>query len=103
MRVGLLLAVHQGWSVVDIESDCATLIAALSSEMGNYSEISGVVSDCSMYRGKIHSIHTRHVYQEANECANRLARVACSSIIDVLWLEETPAIIRDVVRGLDSF
>lgn len=32
-----------------------------------------------------------------------LARVACSSIIDVLWLEEIPAIIRDVVRGLDSF
>lgn len=58
-RAGLLIAIHLGWSVVELESDCATLIVALSNQKNNCSKISRVVNGCP-------AISVRHVYHEAN-------------------------------------
>ncbi|XP_004300884.1 PREDICTED: uncharacterized protein LOC101315056 [Fragaria vesca subsp. vesca] len=48
-RVGLLLGIHQGWTNIDIESDSATLVAALKSEEKDLSEVNRVISDCKSY------------------------------------------------------
>lgn len=46
---GLLVAIHQGWVVVDLESDCATIITALEGMRKDHSEIGQVVEDCKDY------------------------------------------------------
>lgn len=38
-RAGLLIAVHQGWSDIELESDCSLVIAALASSNKDYSSV----------------------------------------------------------------
>ena len=67
LRAGLLMAIHQGWSNVDLESDCVVLISALASNSLDFSEIDRVVEDCKEYMAVISSISFRHIYHEAND------------------------------------
>ncbi|PRQ45142.1 putative ribonuclease H-like domain, reverse transcriptase zinc-binding domain-containing protein [Rosa chinensis] len=96
-RAGLLLGIHQGWSDVVIESDSALLIAALKSEEDNFSEVSRVFDDCKDYLSAFQSVEIRHIYREANGVAHRLAHLASYLLLDDIWLDETPAIIQDVL------
>ncbi|PRQ31117.1 putative ribonuclease H-like domain, reverse transcriptase zinc-binding domain-containing protein [Rosa chinensis] len=96
-RAGLLLGIHQGWSDVVIESDSALLIATLKSEEDNFSEVSRVFDDCTDYLSDFQSIEIRHIYREANGVAHRLAHLASYLLLDDVWLDETPAIIQDVL------
>lgn len=43
-RAGLLIMIHQGWSAVDIECDCATLVTKIALEKKDCSEI-GRITD----------------------------------------------------------
>lgn len=96
-------------TAISIESG-SSLVKALQSKVVNSSEISVIVSDCWKYQSAISSVLIQHIYREANECAHRLAHVACYSIINDIWLDETFVIIRDVhyedfsccTRGLGS-
>ncbi|KAL6182390.1 hypothetical protein ACLB2K_043812 [Fragaria x ananassa] len=96
-KVGLLLGIHQGWTNIDIESDSATLVAALKSEEKDLLEVSRVISDCKSYFSVFQSIRIRHVYREANGVANRLAHLASICFINNVWLEETHDNIQDVL------
>lgn len=96
-RAGLIIAIHQGWSNVELECDCASLVAVLSSDKEDYSEVGRIIEDCRRYIMAFNSIQIRHIYREANSVAHRLAHFASFSFLDDLWLEETPAIIRDVL------
>ena len=96
-RAGLLMAIHQGWSNVELECDCASLVNALSTEQEDFSEIGRIIDDCRVYTLEVRPIHIRHIYREANGVAHRLANLASCSFLDDLWLDETPAIIQDVL------
>lgn len=72
----LLVAIHQGWSVVDLESDCVALISTLASSSEDCSEISRVMEDCKKYLSKFSSIIFRHIYREINDIAYKLAHLA---------------------------
>ncbi|PRQ31856.1 putative ribonuclease H-like domain-containing protein [Rosa chinensis] len=96
-RAGLLLGIHQGWADIDIESDSTTLIAALKSEEENLSEVSRILDDCKEYFSSFRSVRILHTYREANGVADRLAHLASVVTIDDVWLDETPAIIQDVL------
>ncbi|XP_061990636.1 uncharacterized protein LOC133709048 [Rosa rugosa] len=96
-RAGLLLGIHQGWSEIDIESDSTLLVAALQSGEKNLSEIGRVLDDCKDYLRGFQSVKIRHIYREANGVALRLAHLASMFVIDDVWVDETPAIIQDVL------
>ncbi|XP_061990640.1 uncharacterized protein LOC133709052 [Rosa rugosa] len=96
-RAGLLLSIHQGWPEIEIESDSAILVAALNSGEKNFSEVSRILDDCKDYMSSFQSVRIRHIYREANCVADRLAHLASLFYIDDVWLEETPAIIQDVL------
>lgn len=74
-RAGLLIAVHQGWSDIELESDCSLVIAALASSNEDYSDIGCVTEDCKVYMCEFQSIIFRHVFREANGVAHRLAHL----------------------------
>ncbi|XP_024158692.1 uncharacterized protein LOC112166150 [Rosa chinensis] len=96
-RAGLLLGIHQGWTEVEIESDSTLLIAALKRVGNDFSDVGRVLEDCKSYMTAFQSIEIRHIYREANGVADRLAHLASLFALNDVWLEETPAIIQDVL------
>ncbi|XP_004309843.1 PREDICTED: uncharacterized protein LOC101294625 [Fragaria vesca subsp. vesca] len=96
-RVGLLLGTHQCWTNIDIKSDFILLVAALGREEEDLSEVGRVLCDCKDYMKAFQSITIQHVSREANGVANRLAHLVRMGVLDDIWLEETLAIIQDVL------
>ncbi|XP_024161206.1 uncharacterized protein LOC112168311 [Rosa chinensis] len=96
-RAGLLLAIHQNMSAIDLESDCSLVITALQHNVEDRSEIGRIIDDCKSYLTSFHPFQVRHIFREANGAANRLAHLASYNYISDVWLEETPVIIRDVL------
>lgn len=81
---GLLIAIHQGWSEVELESDCAMLINAVNEPREDYFEIGRIVEDCKDYMLAFESLEVRHIYCEANGVVHRLAHIASCSVVDEL-------------------
>ena len=73
------------------------MIATLNSKKVNYSEVSRVFDDCKDYLSAFQSVRIQHIYCEANCVAYRLAHLASVDWLDDVWLDETPAIIQDVL------
>lgn len=91
------MAIHQGWSNVELECDCANLVNAVSTEQEDFSEIGRIIDDCRVYKLEVRPIQVRHIYCEANGVAHRLANIASFSFLDDLWLDEALVIIQDVL------
>ncbi|PRQ15756.1 putative ribonuclease H-like domain-containing protein [Rosa chinensis] len=89
LRASLLIAVHQGWNDIEVESDCAMLVNALEGEMEGLSEIGRIVEDCKRYANSFLSFQFRHVYRETNGVANRLAHFASWNDLDEYWVKDT--------------
>ncbi|PRQ57425.1 putative ribonuclease H-like domain-containing protein [Rosa chinensis] len=50
LRAGLLLAIHQGWMDIEMDTDCAILVYALNRELDDdLSDIGRIMEDCKMY------------------------------------------------------
>ena len=88
-----LLAIHQGWDYVEVETDCAVLVDALKGEGDDMSVIGRIVEDCRRFVNAFSSFECRHIYREANGVANRLSHLASWGGIHNVWLEETSDII----------
>lgn len=61
-RAGLLLAIHQGWDDLIMETDCAMLVDALAGSGDDFSQIGRIVGDCKEYLYSFNSFEIRHVY-----------------------------------------
>ncbi|XP_061993749.1 uncharacterized protein LOC133711661 [Rosa rugosa] len=70
-RAGLLLAIHQDMTVIDVESDCSLVVTALQRDVEDRSEIGRIIDDCKSYLTSFHSIQVSHIFREANGVANR--------------------------------
>ncbi|XP_004296207.1 PREDICTED: uncharacterized protein LOC101297422 [Fragaria vesca subsp. vesca] len=97
LLAGILIAIHQGWDMVEIESDCSMLVDALHRDEEDLSMVGRIVEDCKRYTRSFISFRCRHIYREANGVANRLAHLASWNSLDELWFDEAPVIIRDVL------
>lgn len=93
-RAGLLIAIHEEWSDVDLESDWSYVITALKGSSVDLFEVGRIVDNCREYMNMFNSIN---VYREANCVANRLAHIGSYFWIDNFWLDETLSIIKDVL------
>ncbi|XP_061999476.1 uncharacterized protein LOC133716838 [Rosa rugosa] len=96
-RAGILLAIHQDFSAFDLECDCSIVVNALKHGMEDRSDIGRIIEDCKSYLTSLHSVQIRHIFREANGVANRLAHLASMNYLDDVWLDESPAIIQDVL------
>lgn len=96
-RAALLIAVQQGWSDIDLESDCSLVITTLANSTEDWSDICLVMEDCRDYMCESQSLNVRHIFCETNGVAHKLAYFTSVSFIDDVWLGETPCIIKDVL------
>ncbi|XP_062011862.1 uncharacterized protein LOC133728462 [Rosa rugosa] len=95
-RAGLLLAVHQGWKEVEVESDCTILVAALNHNVEDNSEVSRILDDCRDYLQCFDYFRIHHIYREANSVAHRFAHFASLDRVVDLSLVEAPDFLQDV-------
>lgn len=63
-RVGLLIANHHGWSNVEPEIDCISVIQVLKGSDADYFEVGRTVEDCREYMTIFNSIYIQHVLCE---------------------------------------
>lgn len=67
-------------SAVDIECDCAALVAAVERSEEDLSEIGRIVEDYKAYLVGISSIIIRHIFHEANGLVHMITHLVSSQV-----------------------
>ncbi|XP_061993859.1 uncharacterized protein LOC133711783 [Rosa rugosa] len=96
-RAALLLAIHQGWREIEVESDSSVLVNAMNFQGEDNSEVSRIIDDCKDYVHAFDAIVIRHIFREANSVADRLAHFASLGQVTDLYLGEAPDYLQDVL------
>ena len=78
LRDGLLLCCNLKLSAVVVELDAKALVDALSNPSYSNSVISPLFDDCKLLASQIPHLRLKHIYREANKCADRLANLGLS-------------------------
>ena len=92
LRDGLIIVKDLGITNLIVELDALSVIHMLSSDKP-YSIMEPLLSDCkSLYR-TIPNKRIQHVYQEANQCANALARLGSSVVSSFVVFVEPPPVV----------
>jgi ribonuclease HI len=91
------LITELGLQNIILEGDAKQIVDAINSNMSTWSQYGHLVEDtrrlvCSLSRWKCIFTH-----REANEAAHRLAKAAAMNISDMIWRDQTPHCISDIV------
>lgn len=76
-----------------METDCATMAAALAKQDDDVSEIGRIIGDCKDYMFAFTSLTIQHIYRESNYVVHHLAYIASFSSVDELWIDDISSII----------
>ncbi|GLT48817.1 hypothetical protein SLA2020_224160 [Shorea laevis] len=100
LRKALQWANELSFRKVIVESDCASVVTAINTEIPNlHSSLGSVLSDCRMLMTSFLSCTIQHVHREGNSVAHELAKRALHAEADEYWLEEVPTDIAQLVTG----
>ena len=99
LRDGLLLCLQIQAQAVCVELDAKAVVDAFN--MQNYSNtvISSIMDDCRHLASQISHLRVRHIYREANRCADFLAKLGLSIVSDYVELPSPPV---DLVHILED-
>ncbi|KAK9983118.1 hypothetical protein SO802_032643 [Lithocarpus litseifolius] len=75
LRDGLVLCCQLNLSSIVVESDAKALIDALNNPVHDISVVSPLLDDCKQLAAQFSRIVFRHIYREANSCADHLANM----------------------------
>ena len=82
LRDGLFLCLQAHVQAIIIEMDAKTIVDAFSHQSNSNVIISSLMDDCKYLVTQIPQVRFRHVYREANRCADRLAKLGPSMDVD---------------------
>ena len=92
LRDGLIIAKDLGLCNLIVELDASSVVQLLSSDKPNLL-MEPLLSDCrSLYR-TIPNKRIQHVYREANQCADALARLGSSVVSSFVVFVEPPPVV----------
>ncbi|CAJ2642651.1 unnamed protein product [Trifolium pratense] len=78
-------------------SDNSNMIAALTNKQQVSAYLDTIVEDCIKFTSSFNSISFTHVRRVANQTIRYLAKLALSSGLDFIWIEETTSCIFEFV------
>ena len=90
LRDGLMLCHQMKLPAINVELDVKALVDALSNPSYNNSVISPIFDDCKLLLSQIPLVHIKHIYREANVCADRLANFGHSQVLDFIIHSVSP-------------
>ena len=90
LRDGLQLCLQNQAQAVHVDLDSKTIVDALNSQDYSNSIVSSIMEDCKYMISRIPQTCCRHVYREANRCADFLAKVGTSIEGDFTVFHSSP-------------
>ncbi|GKV34825.1 hypothetical protein SLEP1_g43166 [Rubroshorea leprosula] len=86
-----------------VESDCATIVSAITSEtLKMNSSLGLILLNCKALLASFESCRVQHVCRVGNAAAHELAQRALSAEADEFWVDAIPATIMSIVNGKES-
>ena len=83
---------------IEIEMDSLVAIDLVLANKHTNVFLSSVVHDCGSLIGKFVSSSLKHVYQEANGCADLLVKVGYDQLVDYISFSTPPALVLEAVQ-----
>ena len=99
LRDGLFLCVQAQVQVLIVEMDAKALVDAFSNQTNSNVIISSLMEDYRHLATQIPQVRFRHVYKEANRCADQLAKLRLSTEIDFFVFSSPLVDIISVVKA----
>ncbi|KAL6223089.1 hypothetical protein ACLB2K_006479 [Fragaria x ananassa] len=65
VRAGLLIAFYHQWENIEVESDSAIMLQALTREEEDLTEVGTIVNDCKSYMQAFNFVSVWHIFREA--------------------------------------
>ncbi|KAB2614120.1 hypothetical protein D8674_036436 [Pyrus ussuriensis x Pyrus communis] len=97
MRYGLQMAQQQGSQQVVVESDCMKAIVTLNRTHSDSSAIGMIADDVLQLASTFPMVRFIQVSCLCNGVAHRLAKFALSSNNNLVWFEEPPILIQELL------
>ena len=99
LRNGLILCHQMKLPAIYVELDAKSLVDALSNPSYNNLVISPIFDDCKLLISKIPLVRIKHIFREANICANCLANSGHSQALDFVILSAPPVELSSCVEA----
>ena len=99
LRDGLQLCLHLHTQAVCIELDSKSIVEIFNSQTHANTFISSLIEDCKHMISKIPQTRTRHIFREANRCADFLAKLGTSCEDDFIVFSSPPVDLLSVLEA----
>ena len=96
---GLMLCYQMKLPAIIVELDTKALVDALSNLCYSNSVISPIFDDCKLLISQIPQVRIKHIYQEANKCADRLANSGHSQVLNFIIHSAPPVELTSFVEA----
>ena len=94
VRDGLLLAKEMGLHNVIIELDALSVVLLLNNNTTNLT-LEPLLNDCRNLVREFPNMQIKHIYREANQCADAMAKIGASNVNSfVVFLHPPPVVER---------
>jgi hypothetical protein len=90
---GVNLCIELGYQQVIFEVDSLRVVQALPQASPCLSPFGHLLDDIRTRLSGLHFGEVHHIYREANLVAHNLAKLAISSSMDHVWLEDYPSVV----------
>ena len=84
LRDGLLLCNQLNFNAIMVELDAKALVDALKNPSYANTIVSSLFDDCRHLAAQIPYLSIKHIYREANRCADRLANLGSCQTVDFI-------------------
>jgi hypothetical protein len=92
-----------GLSHVQLEVDAMNVVEAPKKEGPCWSPFGHLIVNARTCLVQMFSYSIHHVRQAANSVAHSLAKLTLSQLLDEVWLDDCPSVIRDVILAKQVF
>lgn len=82
---------------IHFEGDANLVLAAMKGQGDDSSELDPIINDLRCFLMEWSTVLVSHIPREGNSVAHWLARMGITSAYEVLWFEEPPDLIRDIL------
>ena len=98
LRDGLLLAKEMGLSNLIIEMDALSVVLLMNNNTVNLL-MEPLLTDCRNLLSEIPNKQIVHIYREANQCANALAKLGASSVNSFVIFLNPPSVVESILAA----
>ncbi|MFQ6667002.1 hypothetical protein Gotur_033172 [Gossypium turneri] len=99
---GLLFAKETSFVNVEVEGDVRVVIEKVIQGEDGRANLDSVIADIKAFKNYFHQISFKHVRREANQVAHIIAREGHSKSENTFWIEDIPAVARELVAAEET-